>query len=83
MELVNDMGFDAVDAGELDESRRQQPATPVYTADLDIAGVREALRKATFERKPQWRATPQSPGDLRRARLKRSPAQHRRGQRAG
>src|ERR1035441_6612521 len=61
MELVNDMGFDAVDAGALDESWRQQPATPVYAADLDIAGVREALRKATRERKPEWRATPKSP----------------------
>jgi hypothetical protein len=60
MELVNDMGFDAVDAGGLDESWRQQPATPVYTADLDIAGV--ALRKAARERKPEWRATPRSPG---------------------
>jgi predicted dinucleotide-binding enzyme len=64
MELVNDMGFDAVDAGGLDESWRQQPATPVYTADLDIAGVREALRKATRERKPEWRATPKSPGSF-------------------
>ncbi len=62
MELVNDMGFDAVDAGGLDESWRQQPGTPVYTADLDAAGVREALRKATRERKPEWRATPKSPG---------------------
>ena len=62
MELVKDMGFDAVDAGGLDESWRQQPATPVYTADLDIAGVREALRKATRERKPEWRATSKSPG---------------------
>src|ERR1022692_3327751 len=64
MELVNDMGFDAVDAGGLDESWRQQPATPVYTADLDMAGVREALRKATRERKPEWRATPKSPGSF-------------------
>ena len=64
MELVNDMGFDAVDAGGLDESWRQQPATPVYTADLDTAGVREALRKATPERKPEWRATPKSPGSF-------------------
>ena len=62
MELVNDMGFDAVDAGGLDESWRQQPATPVYATDFDIAGVREALLKATRERKPEWRATSKSPG---------------------
>jgi predicted dinucleotide-binding enzyme len=62
MQLVNDMGFDAVDAGGLDDSWRQQPGTPVYTADLDIAGVREALRKAARERTFDWRATPKSPG---------------------
>ena len=62
MELVNDMGFDAVDAGGLDQSWRQQPATPVYAADFDIAGAQKALRKATRTRKPQWRATPKSPG---------------------
>ncbi|MGO8925851.1 MAG: hypothetical protein ACLQU3_02995 [Limisphaerales bacterium] len=62
MELVNYMGFDAADAGGLDESWRQQPATLVYTMDFDIAGVREALRKASRERKPEWRATPRSPG---------------------
>ena len=47
MELVNDMGFDAVDAGGLDQSWRQQPATPVYAADFDIGGAQKALRKAT------------------------------------
>jgi len=61
MELVNDMGFHAVDAGGLDESWRQQAATLVYTANLDMAGVREVLRKATREREPEWRATPKSP----------------------
>jgi len=57
------MGFDAVDAGGLDESWRQQPATPVYTAARH-AGVREALRKATRERKQEWSATPKSPGSF-------------------
>jgi predicted dinucleotide-binding enzyme len=62
MELVNAMGFDAVDAGGLDESWRQQPGTPVYAADFDVAGVKRALAQATPERKPEWRATGQSPG---------------------
>ena len=62
MELVNDMGFDAVDAGGLDESWRQQPGTPVYATDFDAAGVRRALGEAQKERKPEWRATPKSPG---------------------
>jgi predicted dinucleotide-binding enzyme len=47
--LVDDLGFDPVDAGSLDESWRQQPGTPVYGADLDAEGVRQALAKATPE----------------------------------
>jgi predicted dinucleotide-binding enzyme len=57
MDLVNDMGFDPVDAGGLDESWRQQPGTPVYAADFDAEGVRRALAQASPERKPEWRAT--------------------------
>jgi 8-hydroxy-5-deazaflavin:NADPH oxidoreductase len=67
MELVNDMGFDAVDAGGLDESWRQQPGTPVYATDFDEAGVRRALSQATPERKPEWRATAHSPGSFHEA----------------
>lgn len=46
MALVDELGFDPVDAGALDESWRQQPDTPVYAADKDLAGVREALAAA-------------------------------------
>src|SRR5262249_53293506 len=60
--LLNDLGFDSVDSGGLDESWRQQPGSPVYTADLDADGVRRALAKATSERTPQWQATKSSPG---------------------
>ncbi len=67
MELINEMGFDAVDAGGMDESWRQQPGTPVYAADFDAAGVRRALAQATPERKPEWRATPSSPGTFKAA----------------
>lgn len=35
IELVEQLGFDAVDAGGLDESWRQQPGTPVYATDLN------------------------------------------------
>jgi len=62
MGLVEQLGFDAVDAGALDESWRQQPGTPVYAADFDREGVRRALAQATPERKPDWRATDDSPG---------------------
>jgi len=46
MALVDEIGFDPVDAGSLDESWRQQPNTPVYGADLDAAGVRSGLASA-------------------------------------
>lgn len=57
MELVDELGFDPVDAGRLDESWRQQPGTPVYGADLDVDGVRRALDQAKNERTADWRAT--------------------------
>lgn len=55
--LLDDIGFDAVDAGPLDESWRQQPGTPVYTTDLDAAGVRRALSEASRERPAAFRAS--------------------------
>jgi 8-hydroxy-5-deazaflavin:NADPH oxidoreductase len=62
MQLVDQLGFDPIDAGTLDESWKQQPGTPVYAQDYDSEGVRRALAAATKDRKPEWRATPQSPG---------------------
>lgn len=56
MKLVDELGFDPVDAGNLDESWRQQPGTPVFGTDLDASEVRRALAKATRERKSQWSA---------------------------
>jgi predicted dinucleotide-binding enzyme len=41
--LVDALGFDPVDAGSLDDSRRQEPGTPAYGADLDAEGTRAAL----------------------------------------
>ena len=61
MELIDELGFDAVDTGSLDESWRQQPGTPVYTTDLDADGLRRALSEASPERSPGWRATPTVP----------------------
>jgi hypothetical protein len=62
MQLVEQIGFDAVDAGGLAESWRQQPGSPVYTKDFDAAGVRRGLAEASPERKPEWKATDRSPG---------------------
>lgn len=44
--LVAELGFDAVDAGGLDDSWRQEPDTPVYGTDRDAAGVKEGLASA-------------------------------------
>jgi predicted dinucleotide-binding enzyme len=60
--LINELGFDGVDAGGLDESWRQQPGTPAYCTDLDAEGVRRALSEARSERADKWRGTATSPG---------------------
>lgn len=62
MRLVDELGFDPVDAGGLDESWRQQPGSPLYTHDFDAASVRAALAQARPERTDEWRATTKSPG---------------------
>ncbi len=64
MRLVDELGFDPVDAGPLDESWRQQPGTPVYTADMTASGVRAALANARPQRPPEFRGTDRSPGSF-------------------
>jgi hypothetical protein len=54
--LVEELGFDGLDAGSLDDSWRQQPGTPVYGTDLDAEGVRRALVEAQPERPAGFRA---------------------------
>ena len=56
MRLIDELGFDPVDAGTLDESWRQQPGTPVYATDLDAEGARRALAQASPERPEGFRA---------------------------
>lgn len=56
IKLLDELGFDGVDAGGLDESWKQQPATPVYAADFDADGVRRALSQASSERPAGFRA---------------------------
>jgi predicted dinucleotide-binding enzyme len=56
IDLLDELGFDGVDAGTIDESWKQQPATPVYGTDFDAEGVKRALSEASKERKPEWRA---------------------------
>jgi 8-hydroxy-5-deazaflavin:NADPH oxidoreductase len=46
MALIDDFGFDGVDAGTLADGRRQQPGTPVYGATMSAAEVRRTLELA-------------------------------------
>ena len=64
IKLIDELGFDGVDAGKLDDSWRQQPGTPVYATDLDAEGVRVALTQAKQERTAEWRGTSASPGSF-------------------
>lgn len=48
--LIDELGFDAVDAGGIDDSWRQQPGTPVYAADLPADRARRALSEARQQR---------------------------------
>lgn len=47
--LVNDAGFDALDAGPLEESWRQQACSPAYCTDLNLHQLAEARKAAQRE----------------------------------
>lgn len=53
--LIDEIGFDTVDAGGIDDSWRQQPGTPVY----GMRGGTDAVVKALGE------ASPERPADFR------------------
>jgi predicted dinucleotide-binding enzyme len=55
LELVESLGFDAIDAGTIAESWRQQPGTPAYTADLDQAALTKALAAADRSKLAEYR----------------------------
>ncbi|WP_285510706.1 NAD(P)-binding domain-containing protein [Streptomyces sp. NBRC 14336] len=54
--LVEELGFDTVDSGGIDDSWRQQPGTPVYGLRGGVEEVTKALAEASPERKPEFRA---------------------------
>ena len=56
LRLVDELGFDPVDAGDLDNSWRQQPGTPAYCRDLDTIALRRALAEAERGRVAEYRA---------------------------
>jgi predicted dinucleotide-binding enzyme len=55
MTLVEDTGLDAVDAGTLAESWRQQPGAPCYCTDLTTEEMADALAAADRARLPKRR----------------------------
>lgn len=52
MDVVNQLGFDTVDSGSLNDSWRQQPGTPAYCTELTKAELTKALEKANKEKAP-------------------------------
>ncbi|MEU0335506.1 NAD(P)-binding domain-containing protein [Streptomyces sp. NPDC006193] len=55
-DLIDELGFDTVDAGGIDDSWRQQPGTPVYGLRAGVEAVRRALAEASPERPADFRA---------------------------
>jgi predicted dinucleotide-binding enzyme len=56
MDLVEELGFDAVEGGTLHESWRQQPGTAIYCTDWPEAEMREYLRGLGHERTEEQHA---------------------------
>lgn len=54
-DLIDQLGFDTVDAGGLDDSWRQQPGTPVYGLRAGVDAVTKALGEASPERPADFR----------------------------
>ncbi|MFF6999246.1 NADPH-dependent F420 reductase [Streptomyces sp. NPDC008313] len=54
-DLIDELGFDTVDAGGLDDSWRQQPDTPVYGLRAGVEAVTKALAEASPERPAAFR----------------------------
>lgn len=53
--LINELGFDGIDAGPLAESWRQQPGTPAYCTELTAPELTEALGRAVKNTAPKLR----------------------------
>jgi 8-hydroxy-5-deazaflavin:NADPH oxidoreductase len=57
-DLIDELGFDPVDGGTLEESWRQQPGTPVYGKDFPAGATIAALAEASPERTEAFTADP-------------------------
>jgi predicted dinucleotide-binding enzyme len=54
--IVDELGFDPIDGGPLEECWRQQPGTPVYGQHGDAGATIAALAEASPERPAEFRA---------------------------
>jgi hypothetical protein len=62
MRLVEELGFDQVNAGGLDDSWPQLPGTPVPAADLILESGCSTVADAGGKRRREFQATDESPG---------------------
>jgi 8-hydroxy-5-deazaflavin:NADPH oxidoreductase len=53
--LLNEIGFDGVDGGDIGESWRHQPGTPAYGRDLGAEALKKALATADRSRLSAYR----------------------------
>jgi predicted dinucleotide-binding enzyme len=65
LRLVDELGFEPVDAGDLDDSFRQGTGAPAYCRDLDAPALRRALAEADRSRVAEYRAAREA--EIRRA----------------
>jgi len=56
LELIDALGFDGIDAGNLADSWRQHPGTPAYCRDLDANGLKAALAQADMGQIAEYRS---------------------------
>jgi len=75
LRLVDDLGFDPVDGGDLDDSWRQQPGTPAYCQDLGAGALRGALAEADRSRIAEYRAEQEA--SIRRSVAAQTPTERR------
>ena len=53
--LLNEIGFDGIDVGDVGESWRHQPGTPAYANGLGAEALKKALAAADRSRMPAYR----------------------------
>jgi len=53
--LIEELGFDAVETGSLDDSWKQQPGAPGYCTNLDSKHLQQAIAKTTRKDLPKAR----------------------------